>query len=212
MTDPVVAEDGYSYERSAIEAWLQDKEVSPQTRNPMGSALEGNGDLKEAIDELMAALETPPSEELTITWNAPGPTPLQRTLVISPPAETSDSSDWEVLTPTSPAGGLARAAQAQDMSYTLSKIFRVLDPLRGLLLEVLDGWTPQRMIVVGDESAGKSTVLEMLAMLPIFPRKRRFCTRLATHLRLRRNPDVCRTTLSVCTVTPGGDQLSHGGA
>ncbi|CAE7236868.1 unnamed protein product, partial [Symbiodinium necroappetens] len=36
---------------------------------------------------------------------------------------------------------------------------------------------------------------------------RRFCTRLATHLRLRRNPDVCRTTLSVCTVTPGGDQL-----
>ncbi|CAE7563208.1 MX2 [Symbiodinium sp. CCMP2456] len=214
MTDPVVAEDGYSYERSAIEAWLQEKEVSPQTRNPMGSALEGNSDLKEAIDELQAVVDNPPSEELTITWNAPGPTPLQRTLVISPPAETSDSSDWEaveVLTPTSPAkdqsGVRQRAAQSQDMSYTLSKIFRVLDPLRGLLLEVLDGWTPQRMIVVGDESAGKSTILEMLAMLPIFPRKRRFCTRLATHLRLRRNPDVCRTTLSVYTVTPQGDEL-----
>eukprot|EP00439_Symbiodinium_sp_Y106_P044919 s3521_g5.t1 len=212
MTDPVVAEDGYSYERSAIEAWLQDKELSPQTRNLMGSVLEGNSDLKEAIDELKAVLENPPSEELTITWNSPGPTPLQRTLVISPPAETSDSSDWEVLTPTSPAegqtnGARQRAAQAQDMSYTLSKIFRVLDPLRGLLLEALDGWTPQRMIVVGDESAGKSTILEMLAMLPIFPRKRRFCTRLATHLRLRRNPDVCRTTLSVYTVTPQGDQL-----
>jgi len=30
---------------------------------------------------------------------------------------------------------------------------------------------PPAVIVVGDESAGKSTILEQLAMLPVFPRK-----------------------------------------
>lgn len=203
MTDPVVAEDGYSYERSAIAAWLQDQATSPRTRMPMSSRLEDNDDLKKAIDELKMLLENPPAKEVTITWKAPGPEPIPRSLVISP-SDASDSSDWEVLSER-PDDAKPRAEQ-MDMSYILSKIFRVLDPLRQLLLDVLDGWTPQSMVVIGDESAGKSTVLEMLAMLSIFPRKRRFCTRLATHLRLRRHPDLCRTTLSVCTVTSQGER------
>ncbi|CAE7823521.1 mx1 [Symbiodinium sp. CCMP2456] len=204
MTDPVVAEDGYSYERSAITAWLQDQAISPRTRMPMSSRLEDNGDLKKAIGELKMLLENPPAKEVTITWNAPGPERIPRSLVISP-SDASDSSDWEVLSERQTDDAKLRAEQT-DMSYILSKIFRVLDPLRQLLLDVLDGWTPQSMVVIGDESAGKSTVLEMLAMLSIFPRKRRFCTRLATHLRLRRNPDLCRTTLSVCTVTSQGER------
>lgn len=47
------------------------------------------------------------------------------------------------------------------------------------------------------ESAGKSTILEQLAMLPFFPRKRRCCTRLAIHVRLRRTPGISRATLTV---------------
>ena len=29
MVDPVIAADGHSYERAAIEAWLQDHDTSP---------------------------------------------------------------------------------------------------------------------------------------------------------------------------------------
>ena len=88
------------------------------------------------------------------------------------------------------------------MSSALSKFFSVLDPLRDLLASVLDGWEPPAVIVVGDESAGKSTILEQLAMLPVFPRKKRFCTRLAIHVRLRRShekPSVARLTVQDST-------------
>ena len=35
MRDPVVAADGVSYERAAIEAWLQTSDLSPQTGQPL---------------------------------------------------------------------------------------------------------------------------------------------------------------------------------
>ena len=41
--------------------------------------------------------------------------------------------------------------------------------MRELLASVLEGWAPPAIIVVGDESAGKSTILEQLAMLPAGP-------------------------------------------
>ena len=72
------------------------------------------------------------------------------------------------------------------------------------------------MVVLGDESAGKSTILEQLAMLPVFPRKKRFCTRLAIHVRLRRSPDAKSVaTLSVQDAHTGvkiGDLFSQGHA
>lgn len=95
-------------------------------------------------------------------------------------------------------GGTVGVEVGADMSSALSKIFTVLDPLRDLLASVLDGWQPPAVIVVGDESAGKSTILEQLAMLPVFPRKKRFCTRLAIHVRLRRShekPSVAKLTV-----------------
>jgi len=35
MKDPVVAADGHTYERSAIESWLRQRKVSPLTNSPM---------------------------------------------------------------------------------------------------------------------------------------------------------------------------------
>ena len=35
LRDPVVAADGYTYERSAIEAWLFNKDTSPLTNLPL---------------------------------------------------------------------------------------------------------------------------------------------------------------------------------
>lgn len=48
-----------------------------------------------------------------------------------------------------------------------------------------------------EENAGKSTILEMLAMIPVFPRRRSCSTLLAIHLRLRRHPGMSRATLRV---------------
>lgn len=35
MTDPVITREGITYERSAIETWINDKHTSPMTRNPL---------------------------------------------------------------------------------------------------------------------------------------------------------------------------------
>ena len=50
---------------------------------------------------------------------------------------------------------------------------------------------PNQVVVIGDESSGKSTVLEQLFRMPLYPRKKTFCTRLPIHVRLRR-PDAAQ--------------------
>ncbi len=52
LIDPVVATDGFSYERCAIERWLQKKSTSPVTGKRLGSRLLANHALRAAIDEL----------------------------------------------------------------------------------------------------------------------------------------------------------------
>lgn len=49
MTDPVVAEDGHTYERSALVIWLNRSSISPLTRNRMGRAMLPNLTLKSII-------------------------------------------------------------------------------------------------------------------------------------------------------------------
>ncbi|GLC36205.1 hypothetical protein PLESTB_001368600 [Pleodorina starrii] len=51
MQDPVIATDGYTYERSAITQWLQTKTVSPMTNAPMpgGATLIPNHALRSSI-------------------------------------------------------------------------------------------------------------------------------------------------------------------
>lgn len=49
-------------------------------------------------------------------------------------------------------------------------MFSMLDGLRDLLAEALDGWQPPQIIVLGQENSGKSSVLERLMMTPILPR------------------------------------------
>lgn len=38
MRDPVIAVDGHTYERAAIEQWIRQKQESPVTRQPLVSA------------------------------------------------------------------------------------------------------------------------------------------------------------------------------
>mmetsp|Transcript_12257 Transcript_12257/g.30766 ORF Transcript_12257/g.30766 Transcript_12257/m.30766 type:complete len:695 (+) Transcript_12257:357-2441(+) len=79
--------------------------------------------------------------------------------------------------------------------HDLRGIFSVLDPLRDLLASelgaTLRGWQPPQLVMIGQESSGKSTVLERLAMMAIFPRGDEICTRMPVHVRLR-NVEQCQ--------------------
>jgi hypothetical protein len=47
-----------------------------------------------------------------------------------------------------------------------------------------------RIIVIGDEKAGKSSTLERIACVDIFPTEKKFCTRQPIHLKMRNNSAV----------------------
>jgi len=68
----------------------------------------------------------------------------------------------------------------------LGLIFTQLDLLRPILNQALKGWNPPQIVVLGAESSGKSTILERLALMSIFPRADNICTRIPIHVRLRR--------------------------
>jgi hypothetical protein len=59
MKDPVTAEDGFSYERLAIEEWFsRDKIVSPMTNMPLTTKeVVTNGSLKKAIDDYLKSMD-----------------------------------------------------------------------------------------------------------------------------------------------------------
>ena len=208
MVDPVTAEDGHTYERQEIEAWLTTNSVSPQTKTMMGKKLKPNTSLKQAIDEYKKAHESGNSAK--IEWEF---MEKSRSLVIPSAAAGSAEpalEDKQLLEPARKKARLEDEVGASSMSEALSKFFHKLDPLRELLREVLEGWAPPRVVVIGDESAGKSTILEQLANMPIFPRKRAFCTRLPVHLRLRRDPDVSKAQLWVLGVQAPEIAEGHG--
>ena len=57
MKDPVVAADGYTYERAAIERWVAAKPCSPMTNEPMGAHLVPNIAVRNLIDDALATVE-----------------------------------------------------------------------------------------------------------------------------------------------------------
>ena len=62
-----------------------------------------------------------------------------------------------------------------------------------------------QLVVVGDQSSGKSSVLEALTSLP-FPRESTLCTRFATQITFRRSPD----TAIVASIIPSkGSSEDH---
>ena len=68
--DPVVAEDGNIYERSAIETWLADHDTSPATNEQMGKHLIASVRIKNAIEGMVDNFQegTEEEEELVTHW------------------------------------------------------------------------------------------------------------------------------------------------
>lgn len=159
MEDPVVAEDGRSYERELIRQWFAQCTVqgtpitSPITREEIGSRLVSNRALKQSLAQLL------------------------------------EQQQQQQQPPTGAAGGPAEGTPgAVGSVHELGEIFAQLDPLRELLVQCLDGWQPPALVVVGNEKSGKSSQLERLCMMPMFPHDEAICTRLQIKVRLRRGP------------------------
>ena len=168
--------------------------LSPKTREPMATTLTPEVDLRRSIDALLgritASKDGSVEAALALAWEPRGEQREPRRV---------DVSDVDLETLEGPASA--------DLAIALSKVFRKLDPVRALLSSALDGWEPPKIVVIGDESVGKSTILEQLCQLPLFPRKRRFCTKLAILVRLRRQIDDAApqtVTLKVVATDGGG--------
>lgn len=82
----------------------------------------------------------------------------------------------------------------------LCKVFSVLDQVRDILHETLGEWEPPRLVVLGAENSGKSTLLERLCLMPLFPHDRKICTRMAVRLSIRRAAVQLEPTLEVWDV------------
>mmetsp|Transcript_37104 Transcript_37104/g.67200 ORF Transcript_37104/g.67200 Transcript_37104/m.67200 type:complete len:475 (+) Transcript_37104:117-1541(+) len=53
MKDPVIAQDGHTYDRSAIEMWLRNHTTSPKTGQEMASVLIPNHNLKRLLEDMI---------------------------------------------------------------------------------------------------------------------------------------------------------------
>ena len=53
MFDPVVASDGHTYERNAIQTWLSTKKTSPLTKEPIDKTLRTNWAIRSAIQRFL---------------------------------------------------------------------------------------------------------------------------------------------------------------
>ena len=91
------------------------------------------------------------------------------------------------------------SAAAVDVTSVeqLSPIFDVLDGVATDLKACLDSWEPPRVVVLGDQSHGKSTLLERLCLMPLFPRKRGLCTSAPVKVSIRRSPTALPAHLQI---------------
>ena len=72
MREPVIAEDGHTYDREAIEKWLSLKHVSPMTNQPMQAArLQPNPLVRDIIRAMGGIPDTPRCSPTTYAKPSP---------------------------------------------------------------------------------------------------------------------------------------------
>jgi len=90
----------------------------------------------------------------------------------------------------------------QDYAVGISKV-GIHEAASGNLTEDSDAITLPRIIVIGDESSGKSSTLERIAMADVLPRNTGICTRQPIALKLRHDPEVDYKAPRVTLLIPG---------
>lgn len=195
FADPVIAADGHTYERSSILDWLRRcreqglAPTSPLTRQPIGDELRDNLVVRQLLQELSQSVEAcaeAADARAAGAWrdasfrsvrsgdafDVPGAVLLRVSRAMEGLDEEEASRLWDDALGT-------KASLA-----ALTPIFEAIDPIRDLLTS-LDSQTPQ-IVVMGNENSGKSTLLERIAMMPLFPTDKRICTRMVIKICLRR--------------------------
>ena len=200
MADPVRADDGITYERNNIESWFKEHgAVSPMvketngSRKRIGTSLIADLSRGSAIESLQVPIKLSPTEpgpsmaaddEDEPTWL----TNAEAAVKVSwdPWGQQSHQRSVTKCIKPLPVAEPRFATVVHNLTQVLSTLFKIFDPLKLQALDVLGGLAPPKIVVIGEQSHGKSTLLEMIIKMPIFPRRMRFCTRMAIHVRLRR--------------------------
>ena len=178
MTDPVMAEDDRTYDRNAITAWFSSrKERGLPITSPLTMEIIGEK-LRPNVD-MKRAIE-----------------------------ESKEAIARKQASQMQSSSSAASAMSSVMLSiHDLGKHFECLDQCRDILQNALGGWTPPSVIMIGSENTGKSSVLERLALMSIFPRAEGLCTRLPIHARLRRTATALPPVLVVYNVVTKEEEV-----
>ena len=154
IENPVIAKDGYTYERAHIEQWFRSKPTSPMTNLAISKSLITNQNIKASIDEYVLAR----ARELEYV--------LERARELQ---RKEQNAGILPLALDATCQGTKDMGPVKSLAE-LAGMFAKLDGMRELLAETLKDWGPPKIVVVGSESSGKSSVLERLMMTPLLPR------------------------------------------
>jgi GTP-binding protein EngB required for normal cell division len=202
MSDPVTAADGITYERKSIEVWfLKNPCVSPMTREPISNEdLTPNNELREKIKIVMmlpdANAATSEIEDAARRFSEPTEPSGVSSKNNRKSGQAAEEAEVGAATDTAHApkeGAATDTVHAPVISdiRELNRIFAFLDPVREVLNRTLADWKPPQIVVIGQESSGKSSLLERISMMSIFPRLLddgsdvSLCTRIRIEVQLR---------------------------
>eukprot|EP00740_Mantoniella_antarctica_P018613 CAMPEP_0198697950 /NCGR_PEP_ID=MMETSP1468-20131203/330093_1 /TAXON_ID=1461545 /ORGANISM="Mantoniella sp, Strain CCMP1436" /LENGTH=1125 /DNA_ID=CAMNT_0044454783 /DNA_START=114 /DNA_END=3491 /DNA_ORIENTATION=+ len=201
FVDPVMAADDRVYSRGAIEGWFASQEsmdremTSPLTRAVIETELTPCLDIRNAVEEHLTRLEELRQSRADA---------IAQEEVDEASDRPVDAGDTQPGLERTSSLDPSREREPTSIQY-LNKMFEKLDSVRDILKSSLseENWQPPQLVVIGQESSGKSSLLERLVMMPIFPRNKKFCTKVPIHVRLRYSEEALPPTLEVYDVAQG---------
>ena len=188
IEDPVTAEDGHVYSHESISEWIETCQegnipiISPTTRQEMGPKIVKNVKIQQLLNKLN-------NRNKGGDWEMSNKTDSAHTASETEATDTSSNKEGIIASAVSvDMDNIALQAIQQDYLdqststlplslKNMSDLLRMLDITPTFSTEILANWTPPCITVVGNESSGKSTILERLLMMSIFPRGEDICTR-----------------------------------
>lgn len=169
FSDPVTASDNRTYERKAIAQWMQrsaergEPRRSPLTQEAMTQDLKPNGVVKWLVEEAVEMKNGGVNVAV-----------LPASALLVPQEKKRKAQEF----------GDEDEHEKEPLSIrVLNAVLTVPEAVKDVVGAVpVDA--PQ-LVVMGNESSGKSTLLERITMLPLFPIAPRFCTRMIQKVCLR---------------------------